>query len=173
MPQFPRRVGRIASSLLLSALVLTLVIVAGGTAAGRWRLWAVHHAGTQTGIAYNSAVLLVPVPAVEVRVGDRVVIGQPGTGATLLRITGITDSQTAKVDIVDAHNTVQEVALPAKVWRVSKVLPYSGIPLRLLAGPIQAAFLVLGGIGVIAQAERKRHAGTAPADAPDGVAASA
>lgn len=173
MQGFSRRAGRVLSSLMLTVLVLLLVLVAGGTAAGRWRLWAVHHLGAQTNVASNSAVLLVPVPALEVHAGDRVVLGQRGVGPTLFRVTGVTDSQNAKVDVVDGHNMVQEIALPAKVWRVSKVMPYSGIPLRLLAGPIQAAFLVLGGIGVIAQAERKRHAGTAPGEAREGVPASA
>jgi hypothetical protein len=142
----------------LIAIVLLLVVVAGGDAAGRWRLWAVHRSGAQTGIAHDDAVLLVPVPALEVKAGDRVVIGQPGAGATLFRITGVTDSTNAKVNVVEANNQAQEVALPAKVWRVSDVLPYSGTPLRLLAGPVQAALLVLGGIGIIAQAERRRHA---------------
>jgi hypothetical protein len=86
------------------------------------------------------------------------VIGQPGAGATLYRITAIIDSANAKVNVIDEHNQVQSVALPAKVWRVSHVLPYSGMPLRLLAGPVQAALLVLAGIGIIAQAERRRHA---------------
>jgi hypothetical protein len=146
-----------------------LVVVAGGTAAGRWRLWAVHRNGAQTGIARDDAVLLVPVPALEVKAGDRVVIGQPGAGPTLYRITGITDSTNAKVQVVQADNDVQEVALPAKVWRVSYVLPYSGVPLRLLAGPVQAALLVLGGIAIIAEAERRRHAVGAPAGATTAV----
>ncbi len=164
MQRFVRRFGRRVGSIALVVVVLALVVVAGGDAAGRWRLWAVHRNGAQTGVAHDDAVLLVPVPALEVKAGDRVVIGQPGVGATLFRISGVTDSTNAKVNVVDAHSQVQEVALPAKVWRVSRVLPYSGVPLRLLAGPVQAALLVLAGIGIIAQAERRRHAaGATPA----------
>ncbi len=158
MQRFFRRIGRTLSSVALVAIVLTLVVVAGGDAAGRWRLWAVQRGGAQTGIAHDDAVLLVPVPALSVKATDRVVIGEPGTGATLFRISGVIDSTNGKVNVVDPNNQVEAVALPAKVWRVSHVLPYSGLPLRLLAGPVQAALLVLAGIGVIAQAERRRHA---------------
>ena len=40
---------------------------------------------------------------------------------------------------------------------MSRDIPYAGIPMRLLAGPLQALVLVALGIGVIARAESRRN----------------
>jgi hypothetical protein len=151
--------ARAAISICSIAVTLSLVVLAAGTAAGRWRLWPVVRSGSSTAIGSDAAVFLVPVPTAQVHGGDRVVMRRDDHKPALYRVRSVLDSSTGRAEVLDEHGHAQEVTLPGKVWRVSRDVPYAGLVLRLLAGPVQSLALVAGGIVVIARAESRRHRG--------------
>jgi hypothetical protein len=165
-----KRVGRnlrLLSSIALTLAAAVVVVLAVGATAGRWRVWPVRAEGAGTGVGHDAALVLVPVPALQVDVGDRIVMGRDHARPALYRVDEIIDTVDGRVRVRDDHGKSHDVTLPARVWRMSRDLPYAGIPMRLLAGPIQAPVLVGIGIVVIARAESRRNRlrrGPAPAE---------
>ena len=104
----------------------------------------------------------MPVPATQIHDGDLVVMGREHTKPAVYRVKTIVDTFEGRAQIIDQHGRPEEVNLPAKVWRVSDDVALAGLLIRLLAGPVQAALLVGGGIFLIARAENRRHRAQVP-----------
>jgi hypothetical protein len=152
-----RTLARGLASLCSIVLSLSLVLLAAGTAAGRWRLWPVTHMGAHTSVGHDAVVFVVPVPVAQIADGDLVVMSRDKKHAALYRVEHVLDTATGKIELSDEQGRLQPVTLSTKVWRVSREVPYAGVLLRLLAGPVQAVLLVGGGIALIARAESRRH----------------
>ena len=161
-----RRNMKRLSSIALTLAAAAVVVLAVGASAGRWRVWPVRAEGAGTGVGHDAALVLVPVPALQVDVGDRIVMGRDHAKPALYRVDEIIDTVDGRVRVRDDHARPHDVTLPSRVWRMSRDVPYAGIPMRLLAGPVQALILVGIGILVIARAEsrrNRRHRGPEPA----------
>jgi hypothetical protein len=145
------------SSIALTFTAAAVVVLAVGASAGRWRVWPVRAEGAGTGVGHDAALVLVPVPALQVDVGDRIVMGRDHARPALYRVDEIIDTVDGRVRVRDDHGRSHDVTLPSRVWRMSRDIPYAGIPMRLLAGPLQALILVGIGILVIVRAESRRN----------------
>lgn len=140
------------------ALAAALVLFAAGAAVGRWHELPAMDSGGDVGIPSSSAVFLVPVPSLKINAGD-VICVRVGKHhpPTLFRVRHVVDSFAGKVEVFDARGKPQILEMPSTTWRVSRVTPFVGMPLRLLANPIPAVVLVLVGILLIAQGEHRRR----------------
>jgi hypothetical protein len=145
------------SSIALTLAAAAVVVLAVGASAGRWRVWPVRAEGAGTGVGHDAALVLVPVAALQVDVGDRIVMGRDHARPALYRVGEIIDTVEGRVRVRDDRGRPHDVTLPTRVWRMSRDIPYAGIPMRLLAGPLQALVLVGIGILVIARAESRRN----------------
>ena len=145
------------SSIALTLAAAGVVILAIGASAGRWCVWPVRAEGAGTGVGHDAALVLVPIPALQVDVGDRIVMGRDHARPALYRVDEIIDTVDGRVRVRDDHGKSHDVTLPSRVWRMSRDIPYAGIPMRLMAGPVQALVLVGIGIVVIARAESRRN----------------
>jgi hypothetical protein len=160
-----RRVAEGLAYFCVLFLAAGLVVLAAGSAAGRWRIWVAHNVGAQTGVGHDDALFLTPVSATQIHDGDVVVMGRGRSKPAVYKVKMIIDTFEGRAQIIDEQGKPQEVSLPSKVWRLSRDISFVGFLIRLLAGPVQAGILVLGGLALIARAESRRHraaAGPAP-----------
>jgi hypothetical protein len=146
-----------------------MILLAVIDATGRVRVVA---APEQTiGTAYESSdlLLVVPVAAQRLRVGDVIVVKNENEHA-LFRLDRILDSAGPEVHFA-GDPTTRVRKLGGTTWRVRTAVPMLGIPMRLLAGPLQALVLVGLGFLLIVRAEVKRARESARAVATTGSSA--
>jgi hypothetical protein len=134
--------------------VATLVLLAAGGAAGRWRLVPAPDRTVGTEYSSSDLVFVVPVAAQRLEVGDVVIVRNKDEQA-LLRLEEILDSEGPQVRFAgDPDGRVRR--LGGTAWRVSRSVPYAGSVLVLFAGPIQGALCVLFGLVLVVRSEMKR-----------------
>ena len=142
--------ARLATFVVMGALVL----VAAGDAAGRFRLVPAPERTGGTAYSSTDLVVVVPVPALRLREGDVLIVRNPREHA-LLRIDKIVDSDGPQVHIAgDPASRVRQLGRTS--WRVRFAIPYAGILLGLLAGPVQGALFVVAGLALVVRAEMRR-----------------
>jgi hypothetical protein len=145
--------------LVLGAVVtIAVALLAIGSAAGRWRVARapspVGHASTPNG----SVVLVVPVPAATLHPGDEIIVTLPDRESPhTYFVSGVTDAHARAMRIQDERGRIFTGTLPNTVWRVRYAVPALGPIFGFLLGGIQAAVLVLLGLGLLWYAERGRH----------------
>ena len=127
------------SSIALTLAAAGVVVLAVGATAGRWRVWPVHAEGAGTGVGHDAAVVLVPVPALQIDVGDRIVMGRDHARPALYRVDEIIDTVEGRVRVRDDARPPHDVTLPARVWRMSRDVPYAGIPDASARRPVAGA----------------------------------
>ncbi len=165
-----RRLSERCAFLFVLALAAMLILLAAGSAAGRWRIWVARSVGAHTGVGHDDALFLSRVSATQIHDGDIVVMGRGHSKPAVYKVKTIIDTFEGRAQIIDQQGRPAEVSMPAKVWRVSHDISFVGLLIRLMAGPIQAGLLVLGGIVMIARAESRRHrelAALGPQPRPD------
>jgi hypothetical protein len=144
----------------LSAVVMTtaLLILAVGSAIGRWKVIPVPATGESSAGPTGSVAVLEPIPAPTLKTGDHVFVrsDQKDKG-TVYRVTAVKDSWKREFEVLDAKGEATTIALPGNAWRVSHSVPYLGVPFSLLVGPIQAVLLVLNGVLLVGLSESRRH----------------
>src|SRR4051812_36666885 len=90
------------SSIALTLAAAAVIVLAVGASAGRWRVWPVHGEGAGTGVGHDAALVLVPVPALQVDVGDRIVMGRGDHARPMLyRVDEIIDTVDGRVRVPD------------------------------------------------------------------------
>src|SRR3954469_8034045 len=72
--------------------VAMMVVLAAGSAVGRWRFVAPDHIGNAVPVSRADLVVVVPVPAASLRAGDVVYVRPPKESGSLVRIDGVVDS---------------------------------------------------------------------------------
>jgi hypothetical protein len=152
--RFARLTGRLAGRALLFCGVSTLILLAAGGAAGRWRLVPAPDRTVGTELSSSDLVVVVPVPVQRLEPGDVVIVRNQHEQA-LLRLERIVDSEGPQVRF-DGDPEGRIRRLGGTAWRVSRSVPYAGSVLRLFAGPIQGLLLVLGGLALVVRSEMKR-----------------
>jgi hypothetical protein len=151
-----------------SATVFTvaLVLLALGSAVGRWQVLPVNAAGAHAEVGRGSLAFVEPVPTVSLREGDTIFFTTSERKGSFHRVTTVVDSWNRRVELDGARGESEVVQLPANAWRVSRAVPYLGFPFALLAGPVQAVLLVLNGVLLVAFGESRRRP-TPPPDATE------
>jgi hypothetical protein len=143
-----------AARVLIGLATTALVLLAVGDAVGRWKIVPAPAHVAHTHYAPSDLVVVVPVPVMKLKVGDVVIVHNKDEHA-LLRLDQILDSDGPQVRFAgDPPGRIRR--LGGTAWRVSRSVPFLGGVLGLLAGPIQGAFFVLIGIGLVGWAEWKR-----------------
>jgi hypothetical protein len=149
-----RVAGRLAGRVLSYALTAMLIVLAVGSAVGRIRLAPAPVNRMATPYAKSDLVVVVPVPAQRVKAGD-VLYVHSAHEHSLLRVDRLVDSTTSQVHIVgDPQDKFRHLAGTA--WRVSGSVPFAGLALDLIAGPIPALLFVLFGLALVVRAEMQR-----------------
>ena len=149
LPAGSRR-AKWARSLGFAAVALVTVgcvAVAGATLVHRIRLAPVRTAAPDVGIGHASLLVLVPVPAAQIRSGDLAVIGRKDTHTTALyRVDAVLSQVSPAVEVRDADHKALALNLPATVWRVSYEVPFVGAVVKVLPGSIVAWILIPVGV---------------------------
>jgi hypothetical protein len=153
-----KRIARRAGKALLALLALALVLLSAGSAIGRWRVIPVPSAGADSNVARGSLAMLVPVPAVSLEAGDHVYVRpEHGDRGTVFRVKEVRDSWQRELTVVGADGRDSSMEFPATAWRVSRSVPRLGTPFGLLVGPVQAVFLVVVGVLLVAGSGSRRQ----------------
>ena len=144
-------------ALKMSAAVATvaLVALAIGAAAGRWRVVPVYGTGSQTDLNRGDLVMLEPISAMSVQEGDQVFVAIKGEKPTVRTIVLLEDSWERQYRLDSTNGEPISMQLPPTVPKVTRVVPKAGWLFGLLVGPIQAAFLIINGILLVALAQRR------------------
>jgi hypothetical protein len=152
------RVGRRARRWFLRGLVLVslalIVLLAVGTAVGRFRFVPTPAQPSGTAYASSDALVVVPVAALRIEPGDAIV-AQDRRTRSLLRVEQVVDRDGPTVRIAnDPPGATRR--LTGRVWRVTASVPGLGSGLGRLGGPIPGVLLMVAGFGLIVRAERVR-----------------
>jgi len=149
---FARRASRTGAAVLTAALV----VLALGAAAGRWQVLPAQSVGDHVSFEAGSLVIVEPIDARLLDAGDEIYVQLDGADGGFRNVVSIVDSWERKIELNGRNGERHIVEMPPKAWRVSRVIPYAGIPLGILVGPIQSIALVVFGLGLIVSAEWKR-----------------
>jgi hypothetical protein len=165
----PNRDGRRLRSSFGRALVFAalglLALLASGDAVGRFRLVPTPARNGGTSYSKSDLLVLVPTASQRLRVGD-VIIAKHQNEHSLLKVSQIVDTDGPVVRFAN-DSSDQPRRLGGNTWRVAGSMPLLGLPLNLLAGPIQSIVLCLAGLALIMRAEfgRARYLGSPGRDA--------
>ena len=154
------RAARVLFRLVLLALFAILVLLAVGGAVGRIRLAPAPDRVTGTSYVSSDLVVVVPVPVQKLRVDDVIIVSNAEEKA-LLRIDDVVDSTGPQVHVAgDPPARIR--TLHGEAWRVRSALPFAGLGMGLLAGPIQGAVLCIAGFVLVVRAEFRRSRDAEP-----------
>jgi hypothetical protein len=134
-----------------------LCLLALGGAAGRWELVPVTRAGANVNAPPGALGIVVPVPSARVRSGDHVYTHVRQHAASVQRVEEVTDSFRSTVRFAGDPAGVAPVRLAPKVWRVRALVAYLGAVLRIMAGPLQSALLIIVGCALLYLGTRDRR----------------
>jgi hypothetical protein len=139
-------------------MTAALLILAVGSAIGRWKVIPVPATGEESAVPAGSIAVLEPVPSPTIKAGDHVFVrAEQKDKGTVYRVTAVKDSWNREFEVLDQDGEPTTIALPGSAWRVGPSVPYLGIPFSLLVGPIQAVLLVLNGVLLVGFSESRRH----------------
>jgi hypothetical protein len=161
--------GRATVRLVAYSAFALLVLFAVGGASGRIRLAPAPERVTGTQYSSSDLVVVVPVPVQKLRVGDVIIVRNKDEKA-LLRVDNVIDSVGPQVHMAgDPPERVRK--LSGSAWRVRTTVPFVGLGMGFLAGPIQGILLSVAGFALVVRAEVRRSRETAPPAEPDPVVA--
>jgi hypothetical protein len=139
----------LVSSLLIAGMVILAVLAA----TGRYRVVPVGPQGADVRVRKDALALVEPVPTLRLAPGDVFLARPKGGGAvTIYRVTAI-DSFTRHFTVKDPHGKRVSIQLGQNAWRMSGTVPHGGTVFALLVGPIQAAIMLVAGLGLIVWTE--------------------
>jgi hypothetical protein len=112
--------------------------------------------GDGVAIDSGSLVFVVPVSGRLVQPGDVLYLNIEGHSRGFHKVGEPVDSWGRRFDVYGEHGEHVVTTLPPKVYRVSRVVPYAGVPFNLFVGPIQSIVLVVFGIAMCIWSEVQR-----------------
>jgi hypothetical protein len=154
-----KRIARLAALALAATVFAVAGLVAFGAAVGRFHVIPADAGGARVAAGQGSVVVVVPVPAAQLHEGDTVYARLHNDhDDALYRVVGV-DSWTGVVYALDAHGGLAALDVGDTAGRVSRSVPYVGVPYRFVAGPVQWLVLLAGaGMLVVRMARRPRSA---------------
>jgi hypothetical protein len=128
-----------------------------GTAIGRWRFVAPDEIGPAVPVSRADLVVVVPVPAATLHVGDVVYVRAPKQPGMLVRIDGVVDAP-KRAYVVHGVGDGSPRTLPETVWQQRRAIPAAGVPFRALSGPLPTLALALAGLTLVGADVWRRRA---------------